>query len=296
MSVELTPLVRARDPADAQPYDFARPVAFSDRQIRTVAETHAQLAEGFAATLGDALGEPVVVRCEGVAEVQAQDVTNSRTVPMAAFAGRLGSSGPALIVDLAADLALLWVERQLGGSDPLGSSPRPLSALEEAIVVRDWLPRLSVAIAEAWGTVPAALAGVTTEGVRRLLGGDEAPVVVASLALELGGGTTRLSLTYPVPTLRALLGMAEPAPAAAPEPAPVDDLVVELRAELGRVRLPVGDIHALAVGDVIPLDRTHDAPAPVWIADRLRFDARPGTRGTRMALEVLTLPHIPPTP
>ncbi|WP_412061177.1 FliM/FliN family flagellar motor switch protein [Rubrivirga sp. IMCC45206] len=296
MSAELNPIVRARAPADARSYDFARPVACSDRQIRTIAEVHAGLTKRLAAALSSALDEPVVVRCEGVAEVQAQDVGNSRTTPMAAFTARLGPGGPGIVLDLAADLALLWVERQLGGSDPLAGSSRPLSALEEAIVVRDWLPHLTAALADAWGSPPMALAAATPEAVAPLLGGDEAPVVVVSLALELAGGATRLSLTYPIPALRVLFGLAAAAPGAAPAPAPVDDLAVEVRAELGRVRLPVGDLHALAVGDVIPLDRAHDAPASVWIADRLRFEARPGTRGSRMALEVLTLPHIPPTP
>ncbi len=293
---QLDPLIRAPNGSEpnARPYDFARPRSFSDRQVRAVEVAHALLAAGLADRFGDALGQPVDARCTAVTEVLAVDLAQSRTSPTAFVTASLGPGGPRLGVDLPPALALFLVERQLGGSDPLGTEARALSGLERAVVLRDWLPRIGVAFAQAWGTAPPT--PLHLDDGSGGLAPPEATVVVADVAVEVGGETATLSFAYPAATLRTLLDvagrLASPSEAA---PERASELLVDLRAELGRVRLPIGDLLRLAEDDVIPLDRLADAPVAVWVGDRLRCDARAGTRGVRLALQLLTLPEPPPS-
>jgi flagellar motor switch protein FliM len=284
----LSPLVRAgrTGPPDSTPYDFARPRAFSDRQLRAAADVHAGLADGLAAALGDALGASVTARCTSVDEVLAVDVDRSLGDPSVRF----GLGDPPFALGFGTPLALFLVERQFGGTDPIPDEGRPLSGLERSVLAHDWLPLVAVAFAESWGGLPPRASAATP------LGPPEAATVAVEIEVETGGRTARLAFAYPAPTLRALLETAE-RPAAtsdAVSPGRVDDLHLDVRAEIGRVRLPAGDLLRLAVGDVIPLGRPPDAPLPVWIGDRLRFDARAGTRGSRLALQVLTPPEPPP--
>ena len=294
---DLTPIVRAARSAEpaAKPYDFARPQTFSDRQIRDVAAAHTALAEGLAVALSDALGGFVAARCAGVAEVEAQDFEASRARPTALFVEALGPHGPGFVVDMAAALALHLIERQLGGTDPFEEAPRALSALEQAMIQRDWLPLFGVAFADAWATTPPLPLQAGDDAARLALSPAEAVVVVASLEIEVGGGASRMAIAYPAATLRALLaGASAEAPPPTPGPDRVGDLGIDVRAELGRTRLAVSDLTRLAPGDLIPLGRVPGMPIPVWIGDRLHFEARAGTRGGRLALEVLTPPATPP--
>ncbi len=292
---DLDPIIRAH-PAEAPRYDFARPRSVSDRQLRAAEAVHAGLSDRIGEIVGEALGEAVAVRCTAVAEVLAVDVEQSRARPAALFVGALGPGGPSVAIDMAPALALYLVERQLGGTDPLADDGRALSDLERAVVERHWLPLLGVAFAEAWETVPPTPERFTADPDALALAPPEASVVVADLDVRVGGGSAVVSFIYPATTLRLLLGSA-PAPAANVPQAGVDrvgDVLLDLRAEIGRARLSVGSILRLVTGDVIPLGRAPDAPVPVWIGDRLRFNARAGTRGTHLALQVLTPPE-PPT-
>ena len=298
VNADSAPIARPAAEADAATaYDFGRPRAFTDRHLRAAEAAHDALAASLATALSDALGEAVGVQCTAVHEVLAVDFTRSRAVPTALFRLALGGAQPAgaqaagasVYVDLAPALALFLTERHLGSADPLGAETRALSDLERAVVERRWLPVVAVAFAEAWQSVPPRPAAFASSAARMPVAPPETPVVVADLEVTVGEGTAAVSLAYPAATLRDLLG----ATAGASSQAPVGGLPLLVRAELGRTRLPVSDLSALAPGDVIPLGRVPDDPVPVWVGP-LRFDARVGVRGARLAVQALTPPTPPP--
>ena len=284
-----------------EPYDFARPRLVSDRLLRAAERAHDALGERLGAALSAALGEPATVRFGALDEVLAQDFERSRTLPTALFRLRLAASasGPHVGLDLAPALALFLVERHLGSADPLPAEPpggRALSDLERAVVERHWVPRVAAAFAAAWGAARPRPDAFAADPTRLPLAAPDAPVVVAEATVAVGEGAAPLTLCYPADALRALLDVPAAAPAAPDPAAPhVGALPLDLRAELGRARLPVGDLLRLAPGDVIPLGRAADAPVPVWVGGRLRFEARAGVCGPRLALHVLT-PPAPPDP
>lgn len=281
------------DRPDAQPYDFAQPRGFSARERRQADVTHDALADSLARELSERLGEVVRVECGATDSVTGADFEQSRASPAALFELRLGEGGPALAVDLAPALALLLVERHLGGSDPLGE-PRALSDLERAVVEREWLPVLTTAFAEAWATVPPRAQRFESDASLLALVPPAAPVAVADLTVTLGEDSATIGLCYPAPTFLGLIDPAsEPLPASADRavsPQALGGLPLGLRAELGRARLSVGDILRLMPGDVIPLSSAPDSPIPVQVGESVRFEARAGTRGARLALHLLTPP------
>ena len=58
------------------------------------------------------------------------------------------------------------------------------------------------------------------------------------------------------------------------------------RVELGNAELNVGDLLALAPGDVIPLAVAPGSDAVVRVGRREAFNAQPGTRGRRAAVQI----------
>ena len=284
---------------DAQSYDFARPRSLSDRQLEAAQAAHAVFADGLAVTLSDALGEPVRIQASSLDDVQVQDFQNSRSRPTAFFDLRLGASGPSFGLDLAPALALFLVERHLGGSDSIGDASRALSDLENAVVEGVWLPLIGTVFAETWGTIPPAPFGTTAnpDEIGMALPSDR--IAVTDLEVSIGDASAVLSLAYPIDTIRVLLEIAmsrsAESQASVPRSRPValGDVPVHLRAELGRTRLSVQDILNLLPGDVIPLENAVADPIPVWVGDGLRFEARTGISGKRIALRLLTPPASP---
>ena len=298
MIADSAPIARPAAEADAATaYDFGRPRAFSDRHLRAAEAAHDALARALAASLSDALGEAADVQCTAVHEVLAVDFTRSRAAPTALFRLALGGAqtagaqavGTSVHLDLAPALALFLTERHLGSADPLGAETRALSDLERAVVERRWLPVVAVAFAEAWQSLPPRPAAFAASAARMPVAPPDAAVVVADLEVTVGDGSAALSFAYPAATLRDLLG----ATAGDGARAPIGGLPLLVRAELGRTRLSVSDLTALAPGDVIPLGRVPDEPVPVWVG-QLRFDARVGVRGARLAVQALTPPAPPP--
>lgn len=295
MAVTDPDLIRTDVRPDAQSYDFAQPRSLSDRQLKTAEAVHATLADELATALSDALGESVAVQASSLDDVQALDFQNSRSRPTAFFTLRLGTSGPILGLDLAPALALFFVERQLGGSDPIGDVSRALSDLEKAVVERAWLSLIGSVFAETWGTVPPTPIASTSDPNTIALARPTDRVVVIDFDVSVGDTSAVLSLAYPTDTIRVLLEIAMSRPAAKrahTESASVETVPVTLRAELGRTQLSVNSLLNLLPGDVIPLGRAVTEPIPVWVGDGLRFDARTGVSGNRIALRLLT----PPTP
>ena len=268
------------------PYDFARPLAFAARHLRSAERAHAAAADTLAKRLSDRFGEPVTVRPGAVDEVRVSDFERSRTLPSALF--RLRINGHAVGLDVAPALALFVVERHLGGRDALGTEGRALSDLERRVTESQGLPDLLGALGAAWGAHEVTVDGYADRPDRIAVSSSESPATVGDLEVRVGEGSATVTVCYPAEAFRALIATAEAARADRGAPnANVDGLPVDLRAEFGRTRLPVGDLLRLAPGDVIPLGRPPDAPVPVWIGDHLRFEAAPGRSGQRLALHLL---------
>jgi flagellar motor switch protein FliM len=281
------------DGRPAEPYDFARPRLVTDRHLRAAERAHGALGERLGAALSAALGTVVTVRFGELDEVLARDFERSRTLPTALFRLRL-AGGAHVGLDLAPALALHLVERHFGSADPLADAGRALSGLERAVVERHWLPLVAAAFGEAWATAPPRPDAFAADPARLPLAPPDDAVVVAEAAVTVDEGAAALTLCYPADALQALLNVPDAAPATPDPAAPhVGGLPLDLRAELGRTRLPVGDLLRLAPGDVIPLGRAVDAPVRVRVGGRLRFEAQAGVCGPRLALHVLT-PPVPP--
>ncbi|MDR7392305.1 MAG: FliM/FliN family flagellar motor C-terminal domain-containing protein, partial [Armatimonadota bacterium] len=68
----------------------------------------------------------------------------------------------------------------------------------------------------------------------------------------------------------------------------VEEVTVPVQVRLGRARVTLGDLVALAPHDVIQLDRPAHAPLDVLVEGAVVFSGRPGRVGRRLAVEILS--------
>ena len=145
---------------------------------------------------------------------------------------------------------------------------------------QDWLARL-----KAWPTEGANGSASVGAAVTDCF----APGSGAVLArLVLGGHACEILFALPAAWLPAVAVAKSRLPAPVPRSTALGKLEVHLQVEAGRSEVALGNLLMLAVGDVIRLDRSIDAPLQVFAPGGEHvFDGYLGKRGERKALELV---------
>lgn len=218
-------------------------------------------------------------------EVNAASSLEGLEEPFAVLGFAVGGRRGWLVWDSAAAVAL--VETILAGTPGEGAAARALSPAERRL--------LETTLAQIVQPVVAALGGVA-EGARFVQLREEVASLEATLdadpqrvcvqlAFDGPGGPSELRLY--VPGVRVSVATDERTPAT--PPAHLDEVGLELRAFLGSADVPLSDLLALEIGDVIPLGVRRGEPVQVCVEDRACATARLGRTGSRLAVRIETL-------
>jgi hypothetical protein len=218
------------------------------------------------------------------AEVRAA-VEDALTSPRHVLPLRIEPDGASasLLLDAAAVAFLL--DGALGGD---GSSPPTLAPDGITGPQRALLGRVLAGVVPAFSSVMEAALGLRFK--KREAGDDgsrEEPVIALRFRLGEGGagGTIVLALAK-----AALLGASSPGrKAGAFDPAVAAALAeapLLLVAELGRIRLTLGEVAELQVGDVLELPTTVGSAVPVRVEGHVLFRAHPITSGSHVAVRI----------
>jgi flagellar motor switch protein FliM len=186
--------------------------------------------------------------------------------------------------------AVAALELALGAPEAKGGEPRKLSSVEGML-----FKRVANSVLRELGP----LLDFTFEGLRvatlleelgspRDAGAQYDPRrLLVLLEIELSTGTSSLRLYLPPPSDP---GAARTAGATAMKlPGHLDLVPVSISARLGAADLPLADLLALEVGDVIPLGVASGAPLEVWAEDRPWANALLGASAGRLALKLHSL-------
>lgn len=73
----------------------------------------------------------------------------------------------------------------------------------------------------------------------------------------------------------------------------VQQVEVELKAEIGRARLPFSQLLELAVGDLITLDQNESSPIPIYVEGKKKLTGWPRVSSGSMAVVIEQVPSLP---
>ncbi len=197
-----------------------------------------------------------------------------------------GSAYGVLLLD--AHAIALFLDGALGGDglsipdlNPTGLT-RPQSAL---------ISGLSGGIVRAFSEALSPAIGVRMEC--RAAGVDQATAESAPIAcvLELGEGERcgHVILLLPKEVLLAAAGESDPPAGVGIDPgiiAVLEDVELDLVVDLGRVRMRLGDVAALKIGDTLHLDVPIKGTVSVRAEERELLRGRPTTAGGRLAVRI----------
>jgi len=297
-------------------YDFRRPDRFPRDSVRTLSVAHEVFARRLASGLGSALRSLVQLEPVSVDQLTFDDYVRSMPNPTVAALLALPPLPGTVVVEIDVRLALLLVDRMLGGGSSVGGAGlglrRPTEL--ETFLLGDLVRHAGEALREAL----AGLADPTPE----LLTVEYNPQLVqvappsdtvllftyrlsASQGLETEG---LLTLCYPSATVQPLLDRIEAQSGVDHSPAladlassPLLDQVAEvdvtLTARLRESTIAAADVAALRPGDVLRLDHRVSEPVLVEVGGVPVVEGHLGRRGRRLAVQVLSwLPRSSSSP
>jgi len=290
--------------------DLSRPTRLGVDQMKMLTRLHEGLALRLAAVLSPLLRAKLQVELVSLTEQSFSGLRGS--LPQASACHLLGL--PPLpergLLVLDPKLAAGLIDRMLGGPGAAPEKPKPLTALDRALL-DNATRRLLVEWAGAWKELlpftPAVEAFVTEPSELEGIPSAE-PLLVATIRIGAAEGLTggECQLGMPLVDLEAALGrMTKPVKFAATRRVQTAEQRKHLDSVVGAARLPmvftlgtttltIGEVLALAPGDVLVLDQLQGQPAIGRVAGAARVLGRVGRVGAKLAVAVeKTLPGPP---
>ncbi|GAB4558624.1 MAG: flagellar motor switch protein FliM [Anaerolineae bacterium] len=292
--------------ASVKRYDFRRTDKFSKEQIRALRMMHENLGRRMAISLSAYLRSPVEITLADIDQGTYATFLSQTLGPAIYNIVSLKPLQGQFVLEIGASLADVIIDRLLGGPGRAWERHREFTDLELALL-QGAVSRILDSLAEAW----SAVLTVTPKVEETLLNlyfvqvsllTDATVWVVFEVRVGQVNGYLRLGLPYALlKPISAKLSphawiagseMSRDEGHATDREALVANLYqvpVEIIAVLGEADTPVEAITALKPGDVIPLDSAANRDIKILVAGIHRFWARPGVRGTRLAVEITRL-------
>lgn len=278
--------------------DFTRPSKFTTDQQRRLERAHVTFCRSVSTRMSAELRSLISVELIDTAqltwanaldEIPRQSV--SAIVDVAPIDGRI-------LVTAELTLLLGLLERVLGGQTTDRPEERTLTDVDRALVSRIFqtlLDELSISFNDV-ADLQFGLLDLETERAPAQLAPLSEPTLAMTFEFKLGTLSSTMVLLIPhraiEPVLRTAGATQHDAELAADAAAAVGeamaDVVVQLRAEVGSVDMPLEQVLALRPDDILRLDGTTEEGAATLYADAIALHrAKLGRNGRRRAVGVL---------
>lgn len=280
-------------------YDFRRPGKFKKDMLRTMVMVHENFARLFQGQISAALRTQVKVSVHSINQYSYAEFTQRLPNPTVLVAFRLSRLPGTCLMELSQNIAFAMVDRVLGGPGSEVQPQRGPSEIELSVIQRLVVDMFSP-LQDAWRSIAdvrISCEGVETNPMFLQTAAPSEVLAVITLGVEMGSVVGRMVLAFPFSTVEPVLSRLSPHVWLADHRSPeegeteqlrrsVEEAPLEVRVKLGGVTIRLGDLLALKVGHVIPLKTRVDDEVDVYVGNRLTFHGRPGTVGSRMAVEI----------
>jgi flagellar motor switch protein FliM len=269
--------------------DFKSPRRLSQPQVDALVRRVEKTLPDLTTHLSTWLRSPHKVQVASIVEAHETVLIDGLVEPMHTLTFECSGQLGLLAWDLGAMVAA--IELALGAADIKESKARPLSVVEERIFT-DAASRIVTLVGTALG-VDAKSFRIVRE--KKSLSANEETGdpqrIGVHLALQGSAGESTLRLYYPAvkpPEIARRTNVAKDAKKNTLT-APLGEIDVPVRAELGTVELAVQDLLALELGDVIVLETLVGGPVTVAAEGQMRALADLGRREGKLAVRLRSI-------
>jgi flagellar motor switch protein FliM len=281
--------------------DFRRPSKFVREQVRRIEHAHRGYCRSASSRLSAELRTELELHLAGTEQLPYATVM-AEIVPAAAFVAVLEctplGTQAALVLEL--PLVVRLVERMLGGGDLPFRDEEPRDGLTdvEIAVGRRALTSLLDPLSTTWldlADIGLELGHTSVSPMTVQIVPPSEPTLVVVIDAEVDGVRSPVRLVMPYRSVSPVLDRLEfgdfgrldsdPGASVAVERA-LTDVDVQLRAEVGAVELPLEEVLALKVGDVVRLRRPAEEGVTLFAGDVPVHRGNPGRNRNRRAVRI----------
>ncbi|GAB5520836.1 MAG: flagellar motor switch protein FliM [Rhodothermales bacterium] len=281
-------------------YNFKRPRLFSHDQIRLLNHVHEAFARDLSVYLSAQLRTIVDISVTAIDQVLYSEFVMSSAPPSALFVLGLDGKDHQMVMEMDTRFVMFTIEKLFGGSGEFQRRPREISQIEQRIMSKV-INRAFRELERAWKQLHEIKlreeAFESNAEFVQIIPGVE-PALVVTLAVTVYEQRSFLNICYPYILLETMLGRSSVKQWFAHHVTEVDPeereryeqriqkTQVQIQAMLGHTKVPVRDLAALEVGDVIPLARRIDEPIEVMVGGKRKYLATAGRSGKHRALKI----------
>lgn len=285
-------------------YDFRRPNRISKNQVRTLQSIHENFAEVFGYHLISKLQTNVTINITSVDQLFYSEYILSVSNPSCLYVFDIEGTDGHGILEISPQLALIIVERLLGGNADAPPKPRTITAIEQT-VIRGVIEYGLNELKNAWKSISEIsfrYQRLEQEADFVQIAPSSEIVILISFDVYVGSQTYLLNLCFPTFALEevlAKLNRQQVTTASVPVSAKktkenilavnqqISTTYLPVIAELGKTSITVSEFLELKVGDILKLKKRVEDEIEIIISGKRKLAARPGTVEGKKAVRII---------
>jgi len=283
-----------------KPYDFKRPNKFSKEQLHTLSMIHENFARLLTTYLSAKLRTLVQINVFVVEQMTYNEfiisVSNPSLIAVVDFTPLKGAA----LIEMNPTIAFTIIDRLLGGTGEYKDKLREPTEIENSIIEKVF-KKMTKILSNAWKDIADIQTTMekleTNSQFVQLVSPNEA-VALITFNAKIGKSEGMINICIPHIVLEPIISKLstriwlstskreQPEMAKRVITDKVYNMKADLRAELGKAHITVGEFINLAVGDVIALDKDIRSGTDIYIKNRLKYSGVIGVYHNRMAIKV----------
>jgi flagellar motor switch protein FliM len=283
-------------------YDFKSPKKLAKDQLRTLQIIHENFARALNTFLSGYLRTYIHAEVKNVEELSYYEFSNSVVNPAVLSIVNFQPLSGQIIVDLSPTIAFNIIDRILGGSGKPFKESRTFTEIELTLIKK--LKRQIIDLMEQpWENVielSPKLDKIETNSQFAQIVSPNETIALITLSLRIGDVEGLLNICLPhlviepiIEKLSTKFWFASISKSVTEEDREklqkrVEKTQVDLMAELASTHITVRHFLEMQIGDVIELDTPSDGEVKLYVGDKMKFRAVPGTSNNRLAVKIIS--------
>ena len=284
-------------------YDFKRPDKFSKEQIRTVSIMHETFARLTTTSLSAQLRSLVHVHVASVDQLTYEEFIRSIPTPTTLAVINMDPLKGNAVLEIDPAITFSMIDRLFGGTGNTGGKVnRDLTDIEQS-VMEGIIVRILANMREAWTQVidlRPRLGQIETNPQFAQIVPPTEMVVLVTLETKVGEEEGMMNFCIPYLTTEPIISKlssqfwfssvrrSSTTQYLGTLKEKLSDVDMDVVAEIGTINMPIRDVLALRVGDVVRLSNTRVGdPLTLAVGNKKKFYCQPGVVGKKMAVQVI---------
>lgn len=283
-----------------KPYDFKRPNKFSKEQLHTLSMIHENFARLLTTYLSAQLRTLVQINVFFVEQMTYNEfiisVSNPSLIAVVDFSPLKGAA----LIEMNPTIAFAIIDRLLGGTGEFKEKLREPTEIENSIIGKVF-KKMTKILTDAWQDVAEIKTTMekleTNSQFVQLVSPNEA-VALITFNAKVGNSEGMINICIPhivlepiIPKLSTRIWLStskreQPEMTKQVIQDKVYDMKTQIRAELGKSHITVGEFINLSVGDVITLDKYISDGIDLYVKNKLKYSGPIGIYHNKMAVKV----------